>query len=202
MFRRREPLGFLQKLREACWPSMGWWRTGCYFYHRILRGADSTYRITAGLSLGVAVSFIPLIGTHIIQAAFLSVLIRASWLASVVGTVWGNPWTFPFLFWMSYKTGVFVCSLFGFSDFVALPDFMTSDYFFAEPTAFMAYLFGNPLRLFLPMVLGGYICAILFWPVIYAILYYPVKKAQTLYRKERMKRIYKQAPVCREDCKK
>lgn len=187
MFKRRTKQNILQKTREALWPSMGWKRTWHYYRHRILRGKDSTYRIAAGLAMGAALSFSPFIGTQIIQATLLAAMIRASWIAAIVGTMWGNPWTFPFIFWCIYTVGVLVCGFFGAGDFLALPDFMDGQFFMDRPVVFLSYIFAHPLKLLLPLTVGGYICALLFWPLAYAILYYPVKLAQKAYRAERKK---------------
>lgn len=189
IFKRRKKQKFLKKLKEVLWPTQGWKRSFHYYRHRLFRSGDSTYRITAGLALGASVSFTPLIGTHIIQAAFLAVPLRASFLAAFIGTAFGNPWTFPFLFWLGYKTGVIIMSFFGWSDFLALPDFMTHEYFTDHPADFMRYLLAHPLNLFVPMVVGGYICGIIFWPLAYGILYYPVKMAQKAYHSKKMQRL-------------
>ncbi len=168
---------------------MGWGRTFHYYRHRLFRTGDSTYRITAGLALGAAISFTPLLGTHIIQIIFLAIVLRASFLAAFIGTALGNPWTFPFIFWLSYKVGIIIMGVFGWSDFAALPDFMTQDYFAENTGDFMSYLLAHPLKLLTPMVLGGYICGILFWPLAYGILYYPVKVAQKTYQSEKLQRL-------------
>lgn len=192
ILKRKKPHGFIKRTQESVWPSMGWGRAFHYYRHRIFRDGSSTYRITAGIALGAAISFSPFIGTHFLQVAAIAPLMRASILAGFAGTVFGNPWTFPFLFWIGYKVGVFVCGLFGMGDFLALPGFMDMEYFTEQPFAFLSFLFAHPLKLLLPMAVGGYICALLFWPLAYLLLYYPVRYAQVSYKKERRKRRKKQ----------
>jgi len=182
IFKRAKPRTAVQNIRESLWPSMGWARTWHYYNHRIFRGGDSTRRITAGLALGAAVSHSPFLGTHFIQAVFFAFLFRVNPLAAFAGTVWGNPWTFPFIFWLSYKLGVWVCGLFGISAFIALPDDVS-----------LSYLFAHPLSLLLPLTVGGYLSAIMVWPIAYGILYYPVYRLQRTYRKERLKRVFRKA---------
>ena len=188
LFRRRSPRDLLTKTKETVWPSMGWIRTFDYYRHRIFRTGDSTYKITAGLSIGVAVSFTPFLGTHFVQSLFASWFIRANYVAALAGTIFGNPWTFPFIFLATYSLGVNICELLGFHDFVALPDTETSS---DNPMAFLKYMFSNPLKLLLPMTLGGYILAFLSWFVAYGLLLYPVKTMRRAYKKERLKRIYR-----------
>jgi uncharacterized protein (DUF2062 family) len=177
----------MQKTREMIWPSMGWRRLYHYYKHRTLRGQDTTYRITAGLATGAAISFSPFIGTQIIQATIIATLIRASWIAAIVGTIWGNPWTFPFIFWCAYKLGVIMCIAFGGTELVLIPEFVNLQLLANKPWEFFSYLIRNPVKLFLPLVIGGYACALISWPVAYAILYFPVKIAQKSYNSRRWK---------------
>lgn len=191
MFKRRTPRKLLEHLRETFWPTQGWTRTFHYFRHRIFRGGDTAHQITAGLAIGASVSFSPLLGTHFFQSFLLCKLLRANWIAAFVGTAWGNPWTFPFLFWASYTLGVSVTGLFGAGDFMAMPAGMNMDYFLARPWEFLVYLFAHPWKLLVPMTLGGVIAGALFWPLAYAILYYPVTVARKTYRKQRLRRMKK-----------
>lgn len=164
---------------------MGWARTLNYYRHRIFRTGDSTYRIAAGLASGAAVSWSPFLGTHFAQAVLLSWLLRANVIAGFIGTAIGNPWTFPAMFWTSYTLGVMICAPFGLGETIALPEGMDFTYFLAEPWEFIEYLFGHPLKLLLPLTVGGYLCALLFWPIAYGLLYYPVRGARKAYHVQR-----------------
>jgi uncharacterized protein (DUF2062 family) len=64
------------------------------------------HAVAAGFAAGVAVSFLPLNGMHILLAAMLAYLSRGSIIASVLGTLAGNPWTFPVIWWATYDVGV------------------------------------------------------------------------------------------------
>lgn len=55
------------------------------------------YAIAAGVACGVAISFTPFIGLHTVLAVILAFFIRASLAAALLGTLFGNPWTFPFI---------------------------------------------------------------------------------------------------------
>lgn len=190
IFKRRKPRPVFRRIKEFVWPSMGWLRTGHYFWHRVFRTGDSVYKITAGLACGGAVSWNPFVGTHFIQALLLGHLVRANLVASFVGTSIGNPWTFAFMFWASYTFGVWLCQLFGMSNFVAINENLN---LLSEPLSVFSYLFEHPLQLLLPMTLGGYIIGFVYWFLSYAILYYPVKIIRHNYMKSRFKRQYKRA---------
>jgi uncharacterized protein (DUF2062 family) len=171
MFRRREKQTIMQRMREAAWPSMGWSRAWDYYRHRLFRRSDSPGQITAGLAIGVGISFVPLLGTHFVQAVIVAWLVRANALAAFIGTAVGNPWTFPLMFWLDYKVGALIFAVLGYGDLAALPHDLT-----------WRFLLDHPLHLFLPMLIGGYLCAVFFFPVAYALLYYPVKMMQKSYR--------------------
>lgn len=188
IFKRRQKPRFWVKMREYVWPTMGWKRALHYYKHRVLRTGDSTYKITAGLAAGIGVSFSPFLGTHFVQGLALSWALRGNWIAMFVGTAFGNPWTLPILFALNYKLGVFLCGLFGYADFVALPDDVTRDGFLDDSSAFVAYMFDHPMKFLLPMVVGGYTSCAVSLPISYALLYYPVRRARFIYRLQRARR--------------
>lgn len=185
-----------------CWPTMGWARTARYYKHRMFRGGDSVHRITGGLAIGASVSFTPFLGTHFVQAAFLAVVFRMNWPASLIGTFLGTPWTFPVLFWISYTLGTFLLGIFGYDSYIELPDDINFELLLDQPQDFFGYMIGHPQKLLLPLTIGGYCVALLFWPFAYAVLYYPVKSTNYLYHKERLRRIYARAAKKREERKK
>ncbi len=71
------------------------------------------YSIAAGFACGVAISFTPFVGFHIILAAATSWLIRGNIISSAIGTLIGNPWTFPFIWISVLYTGQFFLGLEG-----------------------------------------------------------------------------------------
>jgi len=97
VFRRRDRPVFLVRLRETLYPRRGWRRAFEYIGHRVRRIPDSPHRIALGFSCGVFVSFSPLFGFHFFYAMFLAWLLRGNVLASLIGTVAGNPLTFPLI---------------------------------------------------------------------------------------------------------
>ncbi|MCB9963539.1 MAG: DUF2062 domain-containing protein [Rhodospirillales bacterium] len=184
MFKRRQPLTKLQLLKEMFWPTMGWRRMAKFLTYRILRLSDSTHKIARGLACGASISFSPLVGTHFIQAGFISYLIRGNILGSLIGTFVGNPWTFPFMWYASYELGVRIFGIMGFQDLGEMPDHITFSLMWDMVRA-------DPMKLFLPWLIGGYILAILFWPVYFVIFFYLVragKKAKMIAKEKRLKR--------------
>lgn len=177
LFKRRKPLSFLAKIRNILWPRMGWVRTFRYLKHRTIRIPDSAHAIAAGLAIGCAISFTPTFGTHLIQCAFFCWVLRGNWLGAFVGSAFGNPWTFPFLFWIAYQVGVGVFWLFGYG------------YYFDDlpgPLA-MEEMIHYPMKFYLPMLVGGYVCAVVSFPAFYYSFYGMVKGARAA-RKAQLER--------------
>lgn len=106
MFKRRDPLPVHRKAIASVWPEMGWRRSGRYMMYRIGRLPGSGYAIAGGFAWGAAMSFTPFIGLHIVISALGAWLSRCSIVAAVLGTIIGNPWTFPFIWIWLYKSGV------------------------------------------------------------------------------------------------
>lgn len=179
MFRRNTPPSGLTLLKELFWPSIGWMRAFRYYRLRITRLSDSTYRIAAGLAAGASMSFTPFLGVHFIGALGIAWLVRGNYLAALIGTFFGNPWTFPFLFLTSYQVGIFLLHHLGFEGAATFP-----------PEFSMEYLLEHPLKYYLPMALGGICSAIIFWIAAILPLYYTVKAAQFA-RRLRIKHKYK-----------
>jgi len=185
MFKRREKTNLLSRIREFIWPSTGWVRWARYHSHRVGRMKDSSYKVAAGIASGVAVSFTPFIGFHILLAVTLAYVIRGNILAAVVGTVIGNPWTFPFIFVLIYQVGAFIS---GADTSMPLSDILASD-----------RLWGNPLvalePVLTPMIHGGFIVAPIMWWATYVIARVLVEKYQV--RREERLRLNKAARMDR-----
>lgn len=157
-----------------------------YTKHRMVRLSDTSYRIAAGLACGAAISFTPLVGTHFIQAGVLAFVLRANLLASFVGTFIGNPWTFPIIWWCSFRVGSYLFSWFGWQGPADVPDAFTLD-------EIWDLLWAQPLDVFLPWMLGGYIIAFFAWFPSYFIYYFLIEGARAARQKVRVRKIHRVA---------
>jgi uncharacterized protein (DUF2062 family) len=184
MFKRRQPLSPLHHARELLWPSMGWRRAFKYIYFRIVRLSDTTRSIALGLSIGVAISCNPLLGTHFIQAGTLAWLFRANLICALIGTFFGNPWTYPFLFWAAIKFGSFLFRIFGLPASEVLPQHMD----IADLLHFLAH---DPWKLFFPCLAGGYVIGALSIPFTYVIFYNLIKGAKAARSKAKLRKMHK-----------
>jgi len=143
---------------------MGWKRAITYWAHRISRLPGSNYAISAGIAFGAAISFTPFVGLHLVLAGVLAWLFRANILASAIGTLVGNPWTFPFIWLWIYQLGIWM-------GFGGIPDDLKhlnfSDFFGSILTALLTfdaiYLMKVVWPVFGPMLLGSLPTSIISW---------------------------------------
>ena len=164
MFGRRAKITFGGRLRDLVWPRVGWGRWIRYLRHRISRLPGTPYGIAAGLACGAAISFTPFVGLHFVLAAAVAWLIRASILASAIGTVVGNPWTFPFIWVWIYELGAWL-GVGGESKAAGHEDFITL--FGAMLKALLrfdvGYLLETAWPIWGPMLVGSIPTAIVVW---------------------------------------
>lgn len=106
MFKRRNKPPIKDRLLGVFWPKIGWKRSSQYVGHRVARLPGTPYSIAAGFACGAAVSFTPFVGLHLLGGALFAWLIRGNLIASWIGTLIGNPWTFPFIWIGIYRLGI------------------------------------------------------------------------------------------------
>lgn len=97
VFKRRDKPPISTRVREAILPRGGWRRAIEYLAHRLRRLPDTPHRIALGVACGVFVSFTPFFGIHLGAAIVLAWVLRANVVASVIGTLAGNPVTIPLI---------------------------------------------------------------------------------------------------------
>jgi len=181
MFKRRKPLTLLQIVKELFWPSMGWKRAFFYIKNRLIRLSDTTHSIALGLSIGLGVSFTPLLGTHFIQAGIIAWFLRANVFSAMMGTFVGNPWTFPFIWWGGLSLGKFLFGILGIEGAGELPEKLSM--------SLVAHMMmSEPMTLFLPWMLGGYILVFATIPFSYPVYYIFIKQAKAVRAKAIEKR--------------
>ena len=118
--------------------------------HKIIKIKDFPESVAVGMAWGAAVSFTPLLGFHLIICYLGTWLMRGNLIAATVGTIVGNPWTFPFIFYLDYQIGTTI-----FLDRI--------DYYELK----IIFLVENFESLFYPTLLGSIPLAIIIWFVTY-----------------------------------
>jgi uncharacterized protein (DUF2062 family) len=95
IFKRRDSPSLLARGRDLLRPRKGWRRGFEYIGRRVQRLPDTPHRIALGFACGVFASFTPLFSLHIAVGLLTALALRANLLAAALGTVVGNPLTFP-----------------------------------------------------------------------------------------------------------
>ena len=108
MFKRRERRSIFRFFYEVIFSFKGISRAIEYISIRLKRIPDTPHKISLGMSCGIFASFTPLFGLHFLIAGFLSYLLRANVLASLIGTFVGNPITFPVITVFNLKLGEWI----------------------------------------------------------------------------------------------
>lgn len=181
LFKRRNAEPLKHKLRNLLWPSMGFRRVLDYYKHRSIRIKASEHEIAAGIAFGCLVSWTPLFGTHLLQCLLFCWLTRTSFIASVIGSAFGNMLTTPFLMLIAYHVGKVILSLLGHDD--PLPHLTEG---------LEEHEVGAP-GIFLPTLIGGYTVGILTFPLYYYPSYYAVKGARAARRLRIERKAHKEA---------
>jgi uncharacterized protein (DUF2062 family) len=180
LFRRRKPPKFAEKMRELVWPRKGFLRPLRYFQKRIVRLTASPHAIAAGFAAGIAVSWTPFIGVHIIMAFVLAYLVAGNLVAAALGCLSaGNPVTYPFIWGITWEIGHVILGADGSAhrngiDLPAL--FKKLDF---------SQLWGPVLK---PMLIGAVPPALVSGLLAYVVTYYGVKGFQHRRRTRLMER--------------
>lgn len=159
----KKPL--VQRVRDMVWPRMGVLRYLTYLQKKILRLSATPHAIAAGVASGAAVSVFPLVGLHFLFGFVLAFIARGNMLAAAIGTVWGNPLTFPLFFSLTYQFGSAITALF------ARPGTATVKMSAENTEALSGGLFslnlGQILPLFQTMMIGALPLAVFTWLFFY-----------------------------------
>ena len=106
LFKTRKKSSFISNIFNFIWPKKGWKRIIKYISLRLKRLPGSPHNIALGFTFGVTAALTPLFGLHFLIGIFLAWLFRVSMVASLIGNLLGNPWTFPFICIFNFKVGM------------------------------------------------------------------------------------------------
>ena len=190
VFKRKKKQTTLGFLKSLFFPEGGWRRAIEYLSHRIKRLPDSPHRIALGLSFGVFASFSPLFGFHFVLGALLAYVFKANIFASILGTFFLNPITFPFIAAISFKTGIFILDqFFNFKNERNSADTWILDSEIKDLGVFEKFIVEVYFDKFIPYAIGGIICGIITGFIIYILSKSLIDSYQKRKRKRKSNKI-------------
>ena len=175
LFRRRQPVSPLMKVRELFWPRRGFVRSFQYLSKRILRLSATPHAIAAGVVAGVVSSWTPFIGLHFLLAFAIAYLIAGNMVAAALGTAFGNPLTFPFIWASTWEVGHRLIGK-------GAPAGDSVDLEHKFSISAIESMWQPILK---PMLIGAIPLAVVSGVIIYCVIYFTVAKFQTR-RRERL----------------
>ncbi len=190
LFRRREPIDFIKRVRLWLWPRRSFSRSFCYIRKRILRISATPHKVALGFAIGIFLACSPLFGMHIVLAIFLSWLLRANFAAAIIGTIFSNPLTFLLIVMADYKIGYFCLSFFSNVNEISLSQIRTL--FDGLSLSNFSLLFkGAWDSIMRPMILGGTLLGAILGSLSYISVYRAIarfqkKRYQKIINKKRM----------------
>ena len=174
LFKRRKPLSIFDKLFGFIRPKTGYSRAIVYLKKRFYRMTDSNYSMAMGFTCGAMLSFTPFVGFHFIIAGFIAYLINASIFMAALGTLVGNPWTFPLMWWASLKVGNW-----------ALGYVQSSG---LDTSVEMNSIVFDIYSIMIPWMVGSFLISLVCGPPIFFAMYWFMKKIREQFNKKPWKK--------------
>lgn len=154
MFKTRQPRKRMSRFVNWVWPRIGLSRAWRYIMFRMARMKASPHKLALGFAAGAFASFTPFMGFHFLLAAAIALVVRGNVLASAIGTVVGNPLTFPFIWFASYNLGAILLGEPP-QDQIDIGLHDSSLSLLHHPVAFLTALWRTVEPIILPMLIGG-----------------------------------------------
>lgn len=202
-FKKSVPITKAQTVKTVVanifWPSLGMKRFLKYVLLKIKRLKGSPYSLASGLATGIAISFTPLIGFHVLLTIFITYLSRGSIVSSLFGTLMGNPWTLPVIAAFDYRLGSWILDKNANNSSEAIVvdnvivDFSDLGESFSRIITIIQDPFANPFiaNVYFPAIVGSIPLVILAWSITYWLTYPMYKKIADLRKKRLQKHDHK-----------
>ena len=185
LFSRRNKPKMADRMQSWIWPRGGWRRAGGYMWYRVSRLSGSPHAIAIGFAAGVFASFTPFMGFHFMIGFVAAYLLGGSLIASAFGTFAGNPITFPFIWFITFKFGSYLLGMEGNQDVsIELPG--TAWWLlFNDPQTLWKEFWSQLWPVIRPMTIGGLPLGAL----VGSLAYFPVRFAVSTYQRRRRERL-------------
>lgn len=166
-------------IKEFFYPSIGIKAWIKYMRISLSRKPATSHQIALGFAAGVFISFTPFVGFHCILAALIAYLLSANIVSSLLGTLIGNPWTFPIIWAWTLKFGNYILYQ------KEIPPenlhLMTKIHDLLHLS--ILELIDVILKIIYPMIIGGIPTGLLFGLLFYFIVKYNIDKCRDIRQK-------------------
>lgn len=195
LFKRRDKPCWKTRFQAWCWPERGWKRAWTYVWRRVTRLAGTPHAVAIGCAAGVLASFTPFMGLHFFLAAVLAALVGGNLIASALGTFFGNPLSFPFIWLSTYNLGSVLLGRESRSEInISMPEGFWSR-LFTDPSLAFSQFWDIIGPVFVPMLVGGLPLGLMFA----IIAYFPVRTAVETFQERRRDKVYQKSKGASRD---
>jgi uncharacterized protein len=169
LFSPRQSPSWRSSLRVALWPRRSFARSVRYVGWRLIRLGGSPHGLALGVSIGVFVATLPILGVQFLLAGLLAWALRGNMPAALLGTFWANPVSLPVLWLGSHWLG---CTVLGTPANLSSVDLLaTLDLFraglLAPGAKTLSAVYGVLWPVWKPLLVGSIpiaiVCAVLFY---------------------------------------
>ncbi len=150
-------------------------------YQKTLQKLDSLKgnpkEIAKGFATGIAMSFTPFVGFHLLLCIIIAKITKQNGIAAALGTIAGNPWTFPLIWYLALHLGIIILG----TDAPVQPvDFkiLFARLFHAVISLDFSAFFSDIWPVFFPMLVGSVPLYIIVWWSAYLLTLHALWKGQ------------------------
>ena len=137
-------------------------------FKTLLQTNASSYAVATGAACGVSVSFTPFVGFHLVLAMLTAFILRANLSAAAISTVFGNPWTFPFIWISILYSGEFMLGHHHSTENIHFEEFFKQMFITLQHFDFSGFL-NDVWPILYPMMIGSIPFYLLSWIITYII---------------------------------
>lgn len=131
--------------------------------------------IAKGFATGVAISFTPFVGFHLLLSLFVTKISKQNATAAALGTIAGNPWTFPIIWYATLHIGRLLLYQENTQSEVDFEEIFKELYHAVITLDFEVFL-SDIWPEFFPMLVGCIPLYIIVWNVVYHLIYRVLKR--------------------------
>ena len=132
---------------------------------KLINIKDTPKSIAQGATIGVVVSWTPFVGFHLLLATFFAKITKRNVVAAALGTIVGNPWTFPIIWYATLRMGEVILGIDHIHTEVNFTEFFKQLYHAVIMLDFKLFI-KDILPVFIPMAVGCIPFCVIIWNIL------------------------------------